>query len=242
MADKNVELILKDVRLSFVHLFDPQKFTDKKTGNVRWAYGINALIPKQVDGKKNPMSTQISEAIRQAIENQWPGQKKVIPPERRCYRDGEPIDPDTVDPDIPGSGTRNPLYDGYKGMNVLVANRGVENRDDPNPVQILGPKKTAKGPDGKPAFPRLTKKDKLIYSGCYADIIVRIYGYDGSKLEVPDRVNCSIEAVKFRRHGDAFGAAPVDADNLFEDEAGDELDDLDGPPAKSKPRDDLDDL
>lgn len=246
MADKNVELVLKDVRLSFVHVFSPQKFTDKKTGAVRWGYGLSALIPKLIKGVKNPMSVQISEAVKKAIALQWPGEKKVIPPDRRCYRDGEPIDPDTVDPDIPGSGTRNPLYDGYAGMNVLVCNRGIENFDDPNPIQILGPKKTAVGADGKPAFPRLKKSDRLIYSGMFGDLIVRIYGYDGTKLGVPDRVNCSLEAVKFRRHGEAFGAAAVDADNIFEDEASDEFgdDDLDAPvrPKRKPVLEDIDDI
>lgn len=240
--DDDQTVMLRNVRISFVHVFEPQKMVDKKTNQTRWAYNLNALIPKRLeDGTPNPMVKTLQDAMKKALEKTWPGQKKVIPPERRCVRDGEPIDPDTVDPDVPGSGERSPLYDGYAGHVFVSANRSVEGPDVPNPVQLLGPKKTAVV-NGKPAFPRLKKSDGMLYSGCYADVIVRIYGYDGSKNEVPDRINASLEAVKFVKHGEAFGAKPIDADNAFEEEDDDDNDDLmSSAPAKAKaPADDFD--
>lgn len=223
MAEKDQEIILKGVRLSFVNLFKPQKFVDKKTGVERYTYNANILIPKKLpDGTPNPQVKVLGDAMKAALEKTWPGQKKVIPTDRRCVRDGEPIDPDTVDTDVPGSGDRIPLYDGYEGHFFVSANRGVDGPDAPNPVQLLGPKKTALDAQGRPCFPRLKQSDGLLYSGCYADVIIRIYGYDGSKTDVPDRVNASLEAVKFVRHGEAFGAKPVDADSLFDEEDGDD--------------------
>ena len=56
-------------------------------------------------------------------------------------------------------------------------------------------------------------------------MIIRVYGYDGSKAENPDRVNASLEAIKFKRHGEAFGAKGVDADAAFDEEDDDDLDD-----------------
>ena len=241
-TEKNQELILKDVRLSFAqHLFEPQEFKDDKDPTkVRYTYNVNALIPKKLaDGTPNPQVKVLQEALKKALEAGWPGQGKMIPPERRCVRDGEPIDPDTVDPDVAGSGTRRPLYDGYEGCFFVSANRAVEAKDSPNPVQLLGPQKTAKKADGTPCFPRLTRSDGLLYSGCYADVIIRIYPYDG-KGKNPDRLNASLEAVKFKRHGTAFGAKPVDADSMFDEEPAD--DGFDSPGAAPKtaaPADDL---
>lgn len=221
-TDKDQELVIKDVRLSFLNVFRPQKFEDEKTGVVRYTYNANILIPKKLaDGSANPQVKLLSEAMKSALEKTWPGQKKVVPPERRCVRDGEPIDPDTVDEDVAGSGTRVPLYDGYEGHVFISANRSVDGPDAPNPIQLLGPKKTDKDKQGKPCFPRLKQSDGLLYSGAYADVIIRIYGYDG-KGKNPDRINASLEAIKFVRHGEAFGAKPVDADSLFDEEDGDD--------------------
>lgn len=234
MADKNQEIMLKDVRLSFVNLFAPQKFVDEQTGKERFIYNANLLVPKKLaDGSPNPQVAVLSQAMKSALELGWPGQRKVIPPERRCVRDGEPIDPDTADPNVPGSGTRVPLYEGYEGHVFVSANRAVEAVDSPNPVQLLD---SRKGPDGK--FPRLTRASGKLYSGCYADVIVRIYPYDG-KGKNPDRLNASLEAVKFKRHGEAFGAKPVDADNLFDEE---EADDGFNGPATNPVTADSDDL
>lgn len=59
----------------------------------------------------------------------------------------------------------------------------------------------------------LDESDGRPYGGCYVDAIVRFWAqdYEGTK-----RVNCSLEAVRFRRDGEPFGAAPVDPDE-FED-------------------------
>jgi len=221
--NKDQEIVLKAVRLSFCNLFAPQKFVDEKTGNERYTYNANLLIPKKLaDGSINPQVAVLTDAMKAALAKTWPGQKKVIPSERRCVRDGEPIDPDSVDEDIPGSGTRVPLYEGYEGHYFVSANRGVDGPDAPNPVQLLGPKKTAKDSQGRPVFPTVRKSEGLLYSGCYADVIIRIYGYDGSKNNVPDRINASLEVVKFVRHGEAFGAKPVDANSLLDEEDDDD--------------------
>lgn len=214
MADKNIEILLKGVRLSFAHLFEPQE-NENDDGSTSWSYNVASLVPKKLeDGSPNPLVKRLNDAVREAIAAQWPGQDKKIPQDRRCLRDGEPRDPDT--------GETYPLYEGYEGCVYVSAKRSVKSKDSPNPVQLLGPKKTAKDARGQPCFPRLKESDGLLYSGCYADVIVRVYGYDGSKAKGknkhPDRVNASLEAVKFVRHGEAFGAKPIDADSAFDEE------------------------
>lgn len=223
----DLEIRLKDVRLSFLNCFAPQKFVDEKTGTERYTYNTNILIPKKLaDGSPNPQVKELAEAMKTALAKTWPDGKKVIPPERRCVRDGEPVDPDTIERDdddnaIAGTGTKVPLYDGYEGHIFVSANRSVDGPESPNPVQLLGPKKTAKNDRGDAVFPRLKQADGLLYSGCYANVIIRIYGYDG-KGKNPDRINASLEAIQFKRHGEAFGAKPIDADVAFDEEDDDD--------------------
>ena len=227
MADEkksgNIQLVLKDDRLSYVHLFKPKYFKDDKTGRESWSQEVTALVPKKLaNGERNPQVKEIQQAIKDAIAARWPGGSKTIPIERRCFQDGEPIDPDTIDADVPGSGVRKPLSPETEGMMMLRCKASVEGPDGPFPVQVLGPRKTAKNDKGEPVFPKLKASDGLIYSGCYADIVVTIYGFDGSKMNVPDRVNCGLEVVKFKRHGEAFGRKQVDANSLLDEEDDDE--------------------
>jgi hypothetical protein len=216
MADTNIEIMFKDVRISYAWLFDPQERRDDKTKEiVGYNYSVNVLLDKK---QNKDLIDKTRAAMKAAKAAKWPGDKApMIPPERLCMRDGEPIDPDTVDPDVPGSGERKPISDGYAGMMFVSANKGVKNKDDPNPVQLID---SRKGPNGK--FPRLRKADGKLYSGCYANVLVRIYAYDGSKNNNPNRINASLEAVQFVRHGEAFGAKPVDVESVFDDLGGED--------------------
>lgn len=210
-GDKNQEIMLKKVRISFAHLFKPDPIYDDKTKELTgYSFKVSSLIPKLLpDGSINPQAKIISDAIKAAIEAKWGDNKPMIPADRRCFRDGEPVDPD--------SGEKTPLYDGYAGHYYLSSNQRVSIADweehRKNPIQLLD---SRKGPDGK--FPRLKESDGKLYSGCFADVLVRIYAYDGTKGGHPHRVNAALEAVKFVSHGEAFGAKPVDADSAFDEE------------------------
>lgn len=86
-------------------------------------------------------------------------------------------------------------YDGYAG-NFYI-----------NPSNAKRP--TVINRDGTP----LTADDGVIYSGCYADVIVEVYAYAhkvGGK-----GVSSSFRGLRFRKDGDAFaGGAPVTADQF----------------------------
>ena len=218
MADKNIRLTLKDVRGSFLHLLKPQERKNDDGKLTGYAFNGNFLIDKKIGDATNPVAEQISAAMKKAIEARWPGQNKKIPATERCFIDGEPKDED--------SGEREPLYEGYEGKYVLKANNGVSiedwEEDRKNPVQLLGPRK---GADGK--FPRLKGQaaEELFYSGAYYDIVVSIWAYDGTQRGHKSRVSCTLEVVKFKRHGDAFGAAQVNAEDYLDEEDDDGLDD-----------------
>jgi len=78
----------------------------------------------------------------------------------------------------------------------------------------------------------VVEADGIVYGGCYVDAIVRIWAQDN---EWGKRINCSLEGVRFRRDGEAFGAAPFDPDE-FED-----LDDDERPSRSRRSREDDDD-
>lgn len=243
MAGKDIEIQLKGVRLSFADIYEPKARTDndgKPTGE--YYRGANFLIPKKLaDGSDNPQVEIVRDAMRQALENEWPGLGKKIPPERRCFRDGEPKDEET--------GERSPLYDGYEGCYFLSANKAVKATGEaalkePNNVQILGPTKSIiDDATGNARFPMIHRGEdgERPYAGCYVDAIVRIYAYNGKgQANRPDRINASLEAIKFKRHGESFGAKPVDAQNKFEEEEGDDDGFTSKPAAKSSAPDDDD--
>lgn len=117
----------------------------------------------------------------------------------------------------------------------LSANRTVSIEDyelikqgkKKRPIRIIGPRKR---PDGR--FADLDESSEFApYSGCYANVIVRVYAF--SSDDFPARINASLEAVQFRRHGEPFGAAALDVDNAFDEVEGD--DDMGGEASSSKP-------
>lgn len=232
-GETNIELRIKDVRLSFFKGFRGQPRRNDKTKQIiGWNYSTNFLLDKVKDIDKIKVIRQAMIDVKNA---KWPGGKKTFAPDKKCLRDGEVLNDE---------GELQPFQDGYKGMMYVSANRAVDIDENgkpvgENPVSFVG---SRKGEDGK--FPRLKEKDGLLYSGAYANVIIRVYALDG-KGEYPDRINASLEGVQFLRHGQRFGATPLNPDEKFDDEGPDpdDLDDLDRPPVKRKPAmADLDDI
>lgn len=106
---------------------------------------------------------------------------------------------------------------GYDGMMYVTASNGKK----PRILDVDG-QDVREGDEGAP------------YAGCYVDMIVRVWGQDN---KYGKRINASLEGVKFRDDGEAFGAAPIDADD-FED---DDDDEDERPSRRSKSRDDDED-
>lgn len=223
-GDRNVEVILKNVRLSFENVWEPKVYRNKKTNDIEgYAYECNLLLDKDADKAQIDI---VRAAMRETIAKTWGSNPPTIPAENRCLRDGEIVDPDTNE--------KKPRWTGYDNKVYVSAKRRVDGPETPNPVQLLD---GVKGADGK--FIRLKKSDGKMYAGVYVDAILRVYGYDGQKDGNPNRVNASLEALKFRRHGEAFGNAPVDADSRFEEN---EPEDGFGETSTSKPAPADDDL
>ena len=66
----------------------------------------------------------------------------------------------------------------------------------------------------------VVEADDVIYGGCYVDMIIRVWAQDN---DYGQRVNASLEGVKFRKDGQAFSAAfKTSADDFDDDDDDDE--------------------
>lgn len=59
----------------------------------------------------------------------------------------------------------------------------------------------------------VTEADGKIYAGCYVNVTLRLWAQDN---QFGKRVNAEVLAVQFAGEGEAFGVAPVDAEEEFE--------------------------
>lgn len=229
---KNVEIKLRKVPISFVEVFEPVQGSDDK-GNPtdRFYLSTGVLLDKDTDAGKAQIAA-VRQAMKDARTAEWGEAAPAIGANCLCLQDGEPIDPNSIDDEHP-NGVRVARWNGYEGRMYISTNKPIKAKTmeearavlrDNNPVQILGPRKTAQDRNGKAIFPTLTDKDGLIYSGAICDVIVKIYPYNGTGKggngkNHPHRINASLEAIKFVEHGTRFGGGkPVDAQSAFDEE------------------------
>lgn len=205
------EVILKNVRLSFVALFKPGEPQKNDEGEmVPGKYKANLLNPKEghddYDPENHPQNMKKLKAASEQVKTEKWGKPEKWPkfkPEKVFLRDGN---------------LEN--WDGYEGCFYVSAN-------NPNQPVLVDRKKDAKG-----KWIELTVQNggpRLLYSGAWANVIVRIWAQD--HIKHGKRLNASIESVQFLRHGEAFsGAKPVDPNDKFSDSdvGEDEADQLGG--------------
>jgi hypothetical protein len=170
---------IKDVRLSYPHIFRPQRYAD---GEGEPAFNCSFLIDKSTKiGKIN--IGLIENAIEAALDKKYGGKNvPKIKADKMCLKDGDADD----------EGPEETI-----GMMILSA------RNATKPV-TLDLDKT-----------EVVEADGVLYAGCYVDAIVGIWVQDN---KYGKRINGSLEGVRFRRDGEAFGAARVTADDFDDDE------------------------
>jgi len=223
---KNVELKLRRVPLSFADVWEARQAEDNDGNPIdKFDVSTSVLLAKETERGQAHVGA-IKEAMKLARFAEWGDNAPVIPADRLCLQDGEITDDD---------GVKKARWDGYAGMMYVSAKRYLKAKTkeaaarellEKHPVQILGPRKTAVV-DGKPAFPILKESDDLIYSGAICDVIIQIYPYNGTGKgangkNLPHRINCSLEAIKFVEHGTRLGGKRVDAQAAFDEEDGEE--------------------
>lgn len=205
-------VVIKDVRLSFPHLFKPQE-RQNDDGNTRENYNAVFMIPKdhpKIEEILRKMKRASMTAKKRAYgddESKWP----KIPQSMTCFKDGDNEDHFTT-----------PRAE-YEGHYILSAASPVD-----RPPKIITNRKDSdnlwiEAEPGKKGAP---------YAGCYVNAIIEVYAQKkDSKRQMPNRINASIQTVQFRRDGEPFQQQPIDPNDLldeddvsYEGELGDEDD------------------
>lgn len=147
------------------------------------------MDPETETGKANikALKTAINAAAKKTWAEKAEKVMKALDSDRSGLRDG-----DTA---TNGEGD---VYSGYENMMFVSAS----NRKRP---QVLNRDKSA-----------LAEEDNVIYGGCFVDAVVSVWATADKKLG-GNGVFCTLEVVRFRKDGEAFGAAPVDADDYLDD-------------------------
>jgi len=202
MASKEVvgKITVLGARASFLSVFEPNKQTDDETGKVRENWKGNLLVQKddldttmaKYNGAKMPLAKAMAAAKKDVLTKKYGADEKSWPkykPEKKFWRDGD---------------LEN--WDGYEGCWYISANAQLADR----PL-VLTNRKDA---DGKwiPAEPGGAAAP---YAGCWVNATIVVWCQDN---EHGKRLNCQLKALQFLKDGEAFGAAPVDAQEEFDDD------------------------
>lgn len=188
---------LRNVRLSFAKIFTPRTFpADENEKQPAPRYEASFLLDPS-DEEHQEMIEELCEHALGVIKAKHNG--KVPKDIDLCfgYSDGEFI---KVGPNKYRNKPKE--YDGYEGMLYVSAS----NRDQP---KLVG---RTKGKDGK--FEPVEEGDGLLYSGAYVNATITLWAQDN---QYGKRVNANLRAIQFVKHGDAFGVAPVDAEEEFDE-------------------------
>lgn len=192
-----MEILLKDVRLSFPTLGEPEQYQGK--GAYRW--GATLLVPKG-----SAVAKLVDEALAKAATDKWAAKAaKALPDiltdkKACCWVDGDKKD-----------------YDGYEGMMALTAYRY---QDKGRPIVI----DNDMSPIYKADNTLCEGKGGRIFGGCYVNAKLEIWAQDNNNGK---GLRATLMAIQRLRSGDSFGggAAPsVDGFEAIEDGA--DADDL----------------
>lgn len=143
------EVMLRNVRLSYGHIFRPQPDKMGDDGKIiKGAYQASFLMdPTTKDGKAN--LAKLKKAKEQSMKAKWGDKQPKLRPDKICTRNGDDYDGDE-----------------YQGMYFVASRNGKQ------PVVVDNRKDKA----GK--WIELTESDGRPYSGCYVNALVRVWSQD----------------------------------------------------------------
>lgn len=145
------------------------------------------MDPSTPSGRANIKA--IEAAIEEVKRDTWKDKADRIKlkADRICFVDGDEC-----------TNEEGEVYLGYEGMKIVSASNGKR-------VPVVDRKKTP-----------VEESDGIFYGGCFVDAVIRLYTVSDQD-KGGNGIFASLEAVRFRRDGDAFGSAPVDVDEVFDD-------------------------
>lgn len=198
-AKREGVVTLKNVRLSFPHLFEPTASVEGGPKKYRAAFLID---PTSESGKAN--LKVLNAAIDKAALGVWKTKEKAdkirakLDSDRSGLRDGE--DATNKDGDV---------YAGYEDMKFITASNGKKPKVLRRDKSVIDSTEAAE-----------------IYGGCYVNAVVSVWATNQEK-HGGNGIFFTLEIVQYAKKGEPFGAAELDEDDYLDD-MGDEDDDDDG--------------
>lgn len=239
---KNI-IMLKGVRLNMFgeQLYFPEAeltTKGKHKGKHRFNWSAKFIFPQKDTKEGTALYKAVREAMAAAKKAKWGDKADDI----RIKSGNTPV----------GDGDHEDVtFDAYKGAHFLSASKtvygpqgGDENDVPKRPFRIIGPRKV-KNENGDLRFPDVKSGEEgAPYSGCYVNVKVEFWGQDpDGERGIPARINATILAVQFARHGEPFGGGTrTNVDDEFDEEDFDDDDDDLGGGSTSTGDDDDDDL
>lgn len=197
------EVLLKGVILSFAEILEPSKEKVLEDGSVLESkYKANFLIPKK--------DTEEEDTHPGAIKNASANMKKLKAAKEAALAKKFGSKPPKLKPEkLCTKDGDLESWDGYEGHWYV----STSNKDQPpivgkNPKRKIENRRDAEAP----------------YSGCLVNAVVRLYATNNDVTKGGKRVSASLEGVQFVDDGEAFGAAPINPEDHFENLSDDDDD------------------
>lgn len=186
---------LKNVRLSFPHLFEPTASVEDGPKKYRATF---LMDPETDDGKAN--IKKLEAAIKKAATGVWKGNadkiRAKLDNDRSGLRDGDDCTNQAGD-----------VYSGYEGQKVIGATNGRK-------VKVL--RRDKSNIDSTEAAE--------IYAGCYVNAVISIWATD-QKKHGGNGIFATLEIVQYAKKGEPFGASELDEDDYLDDMGDEDEDD-----------------
>ena len=205
---------LEGVRLSFADIYKPKSIRRNDGTQSDPKYSANGLIGKDgkcpetgkaltaiYHGKRMPIMAALKKAKQDAMA-------KKLGDDKAATAKVKPENYCVRDGDLEN-------WDGYEGNYYISGNNSKA-------PKVVGKDKRPLSPD-----------DGIMFSGCFVNMVYTLWcqlpGQSQTGDPKPMAVFASLEALQFVRKGEAFGAAPVDTDDVFDDitDEDDEIDEED---------------
>lgn len=199
-AKREGVVTLKNVRLSFPHLFEPTASIEDGPKKYRAAFLID---PTTESGKAN--LKVLGAAFDKAALGVWKTKEKAdkirnkLDSDRSGLRDGEDA-----------TNKEGDVYAGYEGMKFITASNGKKPKVLRRDKSVIDSTEAAE-----------------IYGGCYVNAVVSVWATNLEK-HGGNGLFATLEIVQYAKKGEPFGAAELDEDDYLDDMGEEDEEEEDG--------------
>lgn len=224
--DESHIVMFKNVRLNMYdnQLYDPQAeqtTKGKNKGKFRFNWGAKFILAAKDSAEGKAQIAAAKSAIVAAKVAKWKDKADEI----KVKMSNTPMQ-DGDDEEVTTFGPMKGAYFLSASKTVYGPKDGSESDVPKRPFRIIGPRKVKDPASGELKFPDVKAGDENApYSGSYVNVKVEFWAQEAdSERGIPNRINATILAVQFAKHGESFGGGTrVNVDDEFDEEDGDDL-------------------